>query len=1184
MKKALRKDFWMEIRKSYARFISIFLIVALGVAFFSGIQAASPDMRYSGDAYFDEKKLMDLKVVSTMGLTQEDADAMEELEGVKQAVPAYSTDVLCGEDAEQVVLHVESLLTEMNLLTVEQGQLPSKKGECFLDSDFLEEFSYEIGDTIELHEDDDELLAKKKFTIVGAGECPMYISFARGNTTLGSGEVSGFVYVTEDSFDSDVFTQVYVEVEGARELLSHSNAYEELVEQVEKRLEGIQDIRCQIRHDEVVEEANEKLEDARKELEDGRKEADEKLADAKKELEDAEKKLADGQEEYDDGVRQLEDGKKELEDGKKQLEDGRKEYTDGLSKLSAARLELNSQQMKLNESKKELNDGWSQLNAGKIQLDTQQHELDQNQKKLDEQQATLNEQQVTLNTRQEELNSSQQQLEEQKQQLQQQRQELEVQKSEALAGVTDPSMQQSILAQFAQMESQLTAAESQIEDGQQQIKEWQKQIDEGQKQINEGQEQIIKAQMQINEGQNQLNEAYAELNEKTQELNAGQLQLNSGQLQIDNALIEINNNQRKLEDAAREIEENEEKIKDGETEIEENEQKLEDAKKELKKGRKKLKDGQKKYEDAKADAEETIADGQREIIDAQKELDDLNDPEWMISNRDSLPEYSGFGDNADRIHNIGQVFPVLFFLVAALISLTTMTRMVEEQRTQIGTLKALGYRKVDIASKYLMYALTATVGGSILGVLIGEKLLPYIIIISYGIMYIHMPAIVIPYELKYSLIASGAALACTVLAALSSCYKELLETPASLMRPPTPKAGKRVLLERISFLWKHLNFTWKATVRNLFRYKKRFLMTVFGIGGCMALLLVGFGLRDSIMDIGDLQYKEIQRYDGIVLADEDASGSAKKALEAAMEDEEGIREYTRLFFQKMDAKNGKKVRALYLYVPEDVENFSEFVTFRDRVTQEEFSLDDEGLILSEKTARLLELEVGDTVTLQEEGKKGLEVKVSAICENYMQHYAYMTPALYEKCYGREPEYNDLLFTLNGEYQDQEEEVGRRILKQEGAVSISYTSSIAAQIEDMLGALDLVIVVLIISAGLLAFVVLYNLNNINITERKRELATIKVLGFYDMETSAYVFRENVILTLFGVGAGIVLGILLHQFVIVTVEVDACMFGRNINLPSFLYSALFTIGFSAFVNMVMHFKLKKIDMVESLKSVE
>ncbi len=1184
MKKALRKDFWMEIRKSYARFISIFLIVALGVAFFSGIQAASPDMRYSGDAYFDEKKLMDLKVVSTMGLTQEDAEAMEKLEGVERAVGAYSTDVLCGEDAEQVVLHVESLLSDMNILTVQKGRLPSEEGECFLDSDFLEEYSYEIGDTIEFHEEDDELLKKKKFTIVGTGECPMYIAFARGNTTLGSGEVSGFVYVTEDDFDSDVFTQVYVEVDGARELISHSDEYDELVEQVEDRLEEIQDVRCQLRHDEVVEEANEKLADARRELEDGRKEADEKLADAQKELDDAKKKLEDGQEEYDDGVRQLEDAKQELSDGKKQLEDGRKEYLDGLSQLNAARLELNTQQIKLNESKKELNDGWSQINAGKLQLDTQQHELDQNQIKLDEQQTELNEQQAQLNAKQEELNNSRQQLEEQKQQLQQQRQELESQKSEALDGVTDPAMQQAILAQFAQMESQLTAAEGQIEAGGEQLEEGQKQIDEGQKQIDEGKEQIIKAQMQIDEGQDQLNEAYAELNEKTQELNEGQLQFNNGQLQIDNALIELNKNQNKLDEAAREIEENEKKIKDGEEEIEENEQKLADAKKELKTGRKKLKDGQKEYEDAKADAEETIADGERKIIDAQKELDDLNDPEWIISNRDSLPEYSGFGDNADRIHNIGQVFPVLFFLVAALISLTTMTRMVEEQRTQIGTLKALGYRKVDIAAKYLLYALTATMGGSVLGVLIGEKLLPYIIIISYGILYIHMPAIVIPYELKYSLIASGAALACTVLAALSSCYKELLETPASLMRPPTPKAGKRVLLERVPFIWKHLNFTWKATVRNLFRYKKRFFMTVFGIGGCMALLLVGFGLRDSIMDIGDLQYKEIQRYDGIVLADEDASGSEKKALETAMKEEEGIRDYTRLFFRKMDAKNGKKVRALYLYVPENLDNFSEFVTFRDRVTHEEYSLDDDGLILSEKTASLLELEVGDTITLREEGKKGLEVKVAVICENYMQHYAYMTPALYKKCYGREPEYNDLLFTLNDGYQDQEEEVGKRILKQEGAVSISYTSSIAAQIEDMLGALDLVIVVLIVSAGLLAFVVLYNLNNINITERKRELATIKVLGFYDMETSAYVFRENVILTFFGVAAGVILGILLHRFVIVTVEVDACMFGRNINLPSFIYSALFTIGFSAFVNMIMHFKLKKIDMVESLKSVE
>lgn len=1300
MKKALRKDFYMEIRKSYTRFISIFLIVALGVAFYTGIQATSPDMRYTGDAYFDGKKLMDLRVIGTLGLTDRDVSDLLGLEGVEEAEGAYSTDVLSGEEAESKVLHLESLTKNFNMVDLLQGSIPAKSGECLLDAQLAERQGYQVGDIIAIEEDGDPLLAVKELKVTGIGSSSMYISFTRGSTTLGTGEIDGFAYVTADTFDTEAYTQIFLRATGAKEKIVYTDEYDEVVDQVEKTIKGVEEVQCLVRYEEVTQEANEKLADARRELADGKKEADEKLADARKELADAQKELDDGQKEYDDGAAQLKDAQKELDDGKNALEDGRNQYREGLDQLAEGKqklkdsqqelessqkqlaqgetqlrqgqqeldenrreareglAQLTAQQEKLEESLKEiqaqeqtLKSGQQQITASRKQLDRQQElldsnarDLDTNQKKLDAGREQLNQQKSNLEQQQAELNQQILDIQQQISQLQSQRDQLNQQAltldrqlqadeitqedynqqmaiitdnlqsveegltvaegglaslNEGLSSVTDGLNQ--IAANLNQLdESQvlidqgreaITDGQEELDKAQKQINQEQKKIDDGNKQIQsglaqikKGQKEIDKARQELNDGFDQLDQAQEQLNEKQQEAESAKAQISDGQNQISAGWSQIASSQQELNDAWKEIQENEQTLIDGQKEIDENKDKLIDGKKELEEGRTKLADGQKEYEDAKAEAEDTIADGEKEIADAQKEIEDLEEPEWIISTRDDLPEYGGYGDNAQRIHNIGQVFPVLFFLVAALISLTTMTRMVEEQRTQIGTLKALGYSQASIAAKYLLYAFTATVGGSVLGALIGEKALPYIIIRAYGIMYQYMDTMVIPYEAKYTLLASGAALICTIGATISACHRELKDTPASLMRPPAPKAGKRVFLERITVIWSHLSFTWKSTVRNLMRYKKRFFMTVFGIGGCMALILIGFGIQDSIMDIASLQYKDIQRYDGIVIQEDKVREEDKESLEAHMTENPGVDAWADVYFRKMTAHSGKNNWDLYLYVPEDVESFSKFITLRDRITHQEYKLDDEGMILSEKTAKLLDVDVGDTVHLGEEGKSGGDVKIAEICENYMQHYAYMTPAVYEEIFGEQPEYSEILFAVKEEYKDQAETVGRAILREKAALSISYTASVEEQLGDMLGALDSVLVVLIVSAGMLAFVVLYNLNNINITERKRELATIKVLGFYDKEVSAYVFRENIVLTLFGVIAGVFLGIVLHRFIIVTVEVDVCMFGRNINLSSFLFSSLFTVGFSAIVNGVMHFKLKKIDMVESLKSVE
>ena len=1355
--KALRKEFWMEIRKSKSRFISILLIVALGVAFFSGIQASSPDMRYSGDAYYDESSLMDIKVVGTMGLTSDDVSSIESIDGIESAEGAWSTDVMCGEGQKQKVLHIESINDTVNKLDVQEGRLPEKSGEIFLDSTFASSNEYKVGDKVALREEGDSpVLVTTEYTVVGTGRSPLYISFNRGNTTLGTGEVNGFGYVLPEDFDQEIYTQIYVTVHGAKGLTSYTDGYENLIAKIKDRVENIADDRCQIRLAAVKADAQEEINDAQKKLDDGKKEADEKLADAKEELDKGEKDLEDGRNEYEDGKSQLEDAKTELADGKKQLEDAKTELADGKnqledakaqladgkSQLESARSQLSSSKSQLDTARSQLDDGWSQVNAakaqladGQAQLDSAQKqvtsglaELEENQKTLDENKAKLadgkaqieaGEQQLeaakqTLTTKQSELDQSKAEIIAGQQQIESTRTQLNVQKQQITDGLSQVSageaqlqdgisalesakaqlmelqsqleivrasykaalenpdasqeeidilaaqvsaleeqeaaVSQQIQASEAQIESQrqqLAATRSElesglaaVEDGLSQLSQKESELNAGLEQITAGQAQIDAGWIQIQEQENTLAASKAEIEAGEQELEKGQKQLKAakkklnkaqkeidsnaetlaaGQAELDANVAKLNDNEAqyasgleqyhsgarqiaeneakltsgeqeiaeneaKLADGEKEIADNEKKLADGEKEITDNVKKLQDAAKDLKKGEKDLADGKKEYEDAKKDAEDEIAENQQKLDDAKKELEDLEMPEWMVTDREELPEYTDYGDNADRLRNIGQVFPVIFFLVAALISLTTMTRMVEEQRTQIGTLKALGYKKSAIAAKYICYAFFATLLGSVLGMLIGEKIIPYIIITAYGIMYHNVAnTISIDYQPGFALIASAASVVCTVGATLFASGKELQETPASLMRPPAPKEGKRVLLERLTFIWKHLSFSWKSTIRNLFRYKKRLIMTVFGIAGSMGLMLVGFGIQDSISDIAAIQYRELQHYDGMVIEDSDATEEEHAELFEYMKENEQIAHCNRVQMTKISAPKGSSNISIYLFVPESLSEFARDVTLKNRITGETYELTDEGAAISEKTASLLGLKVGDMIPLKK-GDKEYKVRVAVITENYMSHYLYMTPRVYEQTFGEMPEYENIVFTMQEDCKDDLEMAGTRILANPGALSISYTSSLASQVDRMLSTLDAVILVLIVSAGMLAFVVLYNLNNINITERQRELATLKVLGFYDGEVSQYVLRENVILTVLGIMFGAVFGILIHRYVITTVEVDAVMFGRNIKPLSFLYSGILTSIFSIVVNGVMHFKLKTIDMVESLKSVE
>lgn len=1076
-KRALHKDIYMTIRKTLPRFLSIFFIAALGVAFFSGVRVTEKDMKITADTQFDNSNLMDIKILGTMGISQENIKAIKELSKIEDVEGVYSLDVLCRAKDEYVV-QVLSATKRLNQMEVTQGRMPKNNKECLVDEQFLENNDIKVGDTVVVEsgsEDSiDESLKENEFKITGAGKSSMYLSRDRGNSSIGSGHISGFLVVPKDNFKLDVFTEAYAVAKGAKAQMAYTSAYNQKVSKAEDQLNAIKKQQNIVRLQEIQKEANDTIDKKENKYNKEKKKAQKALKKAQKKLKDSQKKLNQS--------------KKTLAAKEKELKNG----------------------------KKELKEGWNQYKNGQKKIENAKKQIKSNEKQIKKEEKKLKSSEAQIKKKEKDLQDSEQALKQQKEQLDQ---------LEQMLGADHP-------------------------------------------QVIEGRKKLAGAQAQIEAGKKQLLAAKKKITSGKKQITAAKKKLASGKRQIPTQ-------ERNLESAKKQLQKNEKKIASGETQ-------LKKGKKQLAAAEKKLKKGKKEYRESKADVQKELNEAKKKIDDARAEVRDMKTPKWYVLNRRKTQSYVEYGEDTARIGAIGEVFPSIFFLVAALVSLTTMTRMVEEQRTQIGVLKALGYTGWDIAQKYVSYALMATLFGSIVGAVAGEKILPRIIIQAYTMMYAGLGDIKTPLEAQYTLMAAGVAVGVVVFAVFAACWKELREKPAQLMRPSAPKEGKRIFVERIGILWKHLSFIWKATLRNLFRYKKRFFMTIFGIGGCMALLLVGFGLKNSIFAISDNQFKKIATYDISVEFKDDASDEEKEALFQWMKAENRLTDQMKIYEASVDIEANEKTKSASLIVPEEPERVSDFIQLKNRLDGQKYKMSDKGIILTEKAASLLDVKVGDYVKIKESETKSVKAKIIAVTENYMQHKVYMTPNLYQSLYGKKMRATKIYGSEKRGVNEQK--LGSDILSQKGAGSVHFVSSDIETMDDMLANLNVVVVVLIVSAGLLAFVVLYNLNNINISERRAELATIKVLGFYDLEVGEYVYRENVLLTILGAAAGIGMGIILHQYVILTAEVDMIMFGRKIFPMSYVYSILLTFGFAVIINFLMFFQLKKIDMIESLKSTE
>ena len=1125
MKKALLKDCFKEIIKGFKRFISILLIVLLGVGFFAGIKATSPDMKLTLDTYFDDKNVMDIQVISTLGLTDEDITELEKLDLIDDAQGTYQTDAMVTAGDKQFVVKLESLASSINDLQVTSGRLPENQNECVVEEAFLQGTEYNIGDTIKVQVDnitDDDgndisVLKTNDLQIVGTVRSPMYISTDRGSTKLGSGVINYYLYVSPDNINTNINTNIYITVNGAKDLKCYDDKYEDLIEQAEDEIEKIADARKEARYNALYDKANQKLQDAKNEFETQKA----------------------------DGEKQLQDAENEINSAKQELENGRTE-------IAANRAKANNE---FNEAGKQLLDAKNTLEQNENDFNAKKQEAE---KQISDYETSLNELkqiQTQYNNLQTMLSTSKVQLEDLKKQLE----ELENQANHGRATTQPQNVNNNV-------QSQSNGIANTTDDEKEKIEELKKQINELNASISKIEAGIIVIDKQLEaQGITDINQTVTYTENAIQTAKA---ELANGQKKIDSAKAEIQSREEQLNKTKNSTYA---ELDSAEKKLDESVKQIEEAEAELAKSREEF--------------NSKISDAEKELDDAEEEVNSIERPTWYILDRQQNAGYVSYMQDTDRVANLAQVFPIVFFIVAALISLTSMTRMVEEQRVQIGTLKALGYNKLQIASKYIIYATLATVIGGLIGLVIGFSILPKVIADIYAMVY-DVPDVILEFNMTYATAGMLAAMLCTIGATVISCYKTLKQKPATLMRPKAPKPGKRVLLERITFIWKRLNFTKKVTARNIFRYKKRFMMTIIGVGGCTALIIAGFGLRDAISSMIPSQYGKIDLYNISVTLKDEYKNEELENIDNILKNYEYTEDVLNANVQSVTIDKNDNTQSIQLIIPQTPENLSNFIVLKSRTDNDEkYVLDDTGVIITEKLSKLLDIKVGDEIKILNSDDKECNVKVNAITENYIYHYIYMTPNLYNQLYDTRIGYNVVYVNTTDMEELEEDELGEQILSNSDYISgVTFMSNTENIFAEVMNNMDLVVWILIISAGLLAFVVLYNLLNANITERIRELATIKVLGFYDKEVYDYISRETIILTVIGMLFGIGGGYFLTLYIIKTCEIDMLMFNPQITVWSYLFGVIITAVFAIIVNIITYFSLKKIDMIESLKSVE
>ena len=1265
MRNAFRRELWRSISSNLARFLSIVGIVALGCGFYAGLGMSGLDMRLSADGFYDGTHLYDLRVLSTMGLTDEQVDLVRRVDGVDQVMPGYAADVMATLNGERYAMRLMSIDVQdvngsstdrrgvvvssdndayLNRLVLDEGSWPVRPGECVLSADRVMGTPIQVGDEVEVlygTADLDGVLEERSFVVSGLVHSSAFVSSTTlGYTNLGSGVIQQYLFVPEQAFSEDLpYTEVFVTVTGAADELSGSDGYQALVDEVAERI-GALPI-AQSRLDEVRGDAQAELDDATAEFEEERDDAYAQLDEAQAELDDALAKLEDaraqiveGQAELDSGEAELADARREaaakLADARAQLDAAQAKIDSGAAALAAGQRELDANEAQLAQGEAELaenrakwesarpgleeaaagreqlvggisqaQDGLDQLDDGISQLDGGIAELDGGISQLDEgisqlegaisaideldAQIALLEAQIAgadeetaaqLLPQLEAVRAMRAQLGDrdalvaQRDALTAQREPLASQRA-ALIEQRDglASQREEVAATLAGLQSQLAALDEQL------AAQGVDPEDIG-GYIATNDATLADAATQLADARAKLEAGKATLADQSKKLADARSQLESGRAEL------------AAQEASAEAQ-----LDAAERELEEGRAELADARAQLADGEREYEDGLATYRSSRAEVDERLADAAAQLAEAQADIDELELPDVYVLDRTKNSGTSSYQADSERIDAIAQVFPLIFFLVAALVSLTTMTRMVEDERVEIGTHKALGFSTAQITSKYVAYAAIAGVIGSVAGILLLSQVLPLVVMFAYAIIYnVPLPAFPLPINLPISLLAEGLGVGVTLVATAAAAAATLTEVPASLMLPRAPAPGKRILLERITPIWSRLSFSWKVTFRNLFRYKRRLAMTIIGIAGCTALLLTGLGLHDSIWDIIAKQFEgddPITRYTVVV-------GTDDPSVLDEVEDElsnAGATSFARVATNNVQVASDAHPApmAVTSYCPEDPSAFLDLVSLRDRASGEPVTFDAGSVVLTEKVATRLGVRPGDTIYVYEQDDignatgEGVPLTLTGVSENYIYHYLYVGGDALGQAWGSVPAPDSVLADIPDD-EGARSDVAEVLSDKDEVTTVTFNTEQVDSYRKSLRSVNMVVVVLIVAAAALVFIVLYNLTNIQLIERTREIASLKVLGFDRREVAAYVFRETLLLVCLGALIGLGLGVMMEGFVVVTAEVDVVMFGRAIHAPSFAVAFALTIAFSLVVMATLLPKLRAIDMVESLKSVD
>lgn len=1101
-----RKDTFRLIKRTHKRFLSLFLIVTIGVAFMVGVMASSPVLRDSVDLYYDENHLMDIQLYSSYGFCKEDISAIKKVNGVKDVFASKFVDVYGSDVNESVyVTRVQELNSNVNNFVLKEGRMPSKPNEALTLASSSFESRYKIGENVKLSLDEKDgirnALKYQEYTIVGIVDTPQYMTLAGETSTLNNLQLDTVIYIDNDNFKSEYYTTVYLTIDGAEDLIAFTDEYNNYIDKAKIGLERVKNTQGNYLKDKLIKEVEEKIEDGERELNEKVQKANEEILKAQKELDDAHVEILVGESQLKSSEAQINSAKKEIAINEEIL-------NKNASKLNAAIKEIE------NESGKSFEETYTQISAS-----YQLYQI------LKIQQANGPE---SVKQMKEQIANNEKRIE-----------ELKIEKDN-VQNLLDEELNKAIEDQDATKISEL---ETQISD-----------IDESIKNLEQANDSLRDLIKQIDGGSIQdtmdkLDESCNGSVEKTyEEIN----QVYQAKLKLDAGYEELNKAKKQIEDSQIQIDE---------------------AKKELNDGRIKYEDGLKELEDAKYELEIETEKAQNKLAKARQDLSELPDAEWTILSRKMHYSSYMYEGTIDQMQSIGLIFPLLFFLVAALVCMTTMTRLVDEERGQIGIFSALGFSKAKIISKYLTYALLASVCGSAIGLVIGMSLFPTVIYSTWRLMY-NLPAINLHLPIDIALLG---VLSFTVLM-LAVTYmvvrNSLKEVPAQLLRPKAPKNASKVFLEKIGPIWSRLSFTSKITARNLIRYKSRFFMTIIGVAGCTGLLVAGFGIKDSISDIINIQYKEVFDYTNTISLEDDRNiDDILNLLYADSNNEQVVPflEYaSKVYF------NEEKTISVHVYDDRQIDRVMNLRTLKDK---QELNIHGNGVVISEKYAKVNGIEVGDEIQIESKDGIKANVLVDGICELYFQHYLFMSKELYEESFNETLHYNSIAVkAIDSSYLEQE------LQGVEGINNIIDFTPMIDNFQNMIDALDFIILVIIISSGSLAFVVLFNLTEINISERIREIATIKVLGFNDHEVNSYIFKEIILLTVLGALVGLPLGKVEHNLIMTVIDMEMVMFGMNISFMSYLYAFLITIVFTALVLFSMSKVLKKVKMVESLKSVE